>query len=70
MYAEEIVSKIEYFCKSKLQLSKSGFISLMEVSKKQFLTQILGKRWKLDLHSHQEASLMLSAVNLPGGVQV
>ena len=32
--------------------------------------QIVGKRWKLDLHSLQEASLMLSAVNLPGGVQV
>lgn len=32
--------------------------------------QIVGKRWKLDLHSYQDASLMLSAVTLPGGVQV
>jgi exosome complex component RRP4 len=32
--------------------------------------QIAGKRWKVDLNSRQEASLLLSAVNLPGGVQV
>jgi len=31
--------------------------------------QIVGKRWKLELQSRQEASLQLSAVNLPGGVQ-
>ena len=30
----------------------------------------MGKRWKLDLHSYQDASLQLSAVHLPGGVQV
>jgi hypothetical protein len=32
--------------------------------------QVQGKRWKVDLNSRQEASLLLSAVNLPGGVQV
>lgn len=32
--------------------------------------QIAGKRWKIDLHSKQEAGLLISAVNLPGGVQV
>lgn len=34
------------------------------------LLQVQGKRWKVDLNSRQEASLLLSAVNLPGGVQV
>lgn len=34
------------------------------------LYQVQGKRWKVDLNSRQEASLLLSAVNLPGGVQV
>jgi hypothetical protein len=32
--------------------------------------QIAGKRWKVDLNSRQEAGLLISAVNLPGGVQV
>ena len=32
--------------------------------------QVQGKRWKVNLNSRQEASLLLSAVNLPGGVQV
>lgn len=32
--------------------------------------QIAGKRWKIDLNSRQEAGLLISAVNLPGGVQV
>ena len=32
--------------------------------------QIAGKRWKIDLKSRQEAGLLLSAVNLPGGIQV
>ncbi len=31
--------------------------------------QIAGKRWKVDLQSQQQGSLLLSAVNLPGGVQ-
>ncbi len=31
--------------------------------------QVAGKRWKVDLSSSQEAGLLLSAVNLPGGVQ-
>ncbi|KAF6260367.1 hypothetical protein COO60DRAFT_900607 [Scenedesmus sp. NREL 46B-D3] len=31
--------------------------------------QIAGKRWKVDLNSRQEAGLLISAVNLPGGVQ-
>ena len=34
------------------------------------LAQVVATRWKLDLQSRQEATLMLSAVNLPGGVQV
>ena len=33
-------------------------------------TQVAGKRWKLDINARQEALLMLSAVTLPGGVQV
>lgn len=32
--------------------------------------QVAGKRWVLDLNARQEASLQLSSVNLPGGVQV
>lgn len=31
--------------------------------------QVAGKRWRVDLGSRGEASLLLSAVNLPGGVQ-
>ncbi|WIA09572.1 hypothetical protein OEZ85_008964 [Tetradesmus obliquus] len=33
------------------------------------VTEIAGKRWKVDLNSRQEAGLLISAVNLPGGVQ-
>lgn len=33
------------------------------------VVEIVGKKWKLELQSRQEASLQLSAVNLPGGVQ-
>jgi len=32
--------------------------------------QVANKRWRIDLRSRQAAALMLSAVNLPGGVQV
>lgn len=32
-------------------------------------TQVAGKRWRVDLGSKGEAVLLLSAVNLPGGVQ-
>ena len=32
--------------------------------------QIAAKRWRIDLKAAQQAQLMLSAVNLPGGVQV
>jgi exosome complex component RRP4 len=28
------------------------------------------KRWKVDIKGRQEAILMLSSINLPGGVQV
>ena len=31
--------------------------------------QVAGKRWRVDLGSKGEATLLLSAVNLPGGVQ-
>jgi len=34
------------------------------------LLQISQKRWKVDTNSRQDSVLMLSAVNLPGGVQV
>ncbi|GBG80770.1 hypothetical protein CBR_g31324 [Chara braunii] len=34
------------------------------------VTKIAQKRWRVDVYSRQHASLMLSAVNLPGGVQV
>lgn len=33
------------------------------------VTEIAGKRWKLDVNSRQDAILQLSAVNLPGGIQ-
>ncbi|KAI8466986.1 MAG: hypothetical protein J3K34DRAFT_460633 [Monoraphidium minutum] len=33
------------------------------------IMEIAGKRWKVDLQSQQQGSLLLSAVNLPGGVQ-
>ena len=32
--------------------------------------QVDQNRWKLDINSHQDGILMLSAVNLPGGAQV
>ena len=34
------------------------------------LPQIAGKRWKVDLNARRDAALLLSAVNLPGGIQV
>jgi exosome complex component RRP4 len=33
------------------------------------VTEIAGKRWKLDVNARQDAILQLSAVHLPGGVQ-
>ena len=33
------------------------------------ISEISGKRWKVDLNTWSEAILHLSAVNLPGGVQ-
>lgn len=33
------------------------------------VTEVAVKRWKVDLKSRQEAGLLLSAVNLPGGIQ-
>ena len=32
--------------------------------------QVANKRWKVSLGAKQDAALQLSAVNLPGGVQV
>ena len=34
------------------------------------ITEVQPKRWKVDAGSRQDAVLMLSSVNLPGGVQV
>ena len=34
------------------------------------VTDVAGKRWKVDVAAQQAAILMLSAVNLPGGIQV
>ena len=31
--------------------------------------QVAGKRWIVDLNARQDATLQLSSVNLPGGVQ-
>lgn len=33
------------------------------------ISEVAVKRWKVDLKSRQEAGLLLSAVNLPGGIQ-
>jgi exosome complex component RRP4 len=33
------------------------------------ITAVESKRWKTDIRTHKEAVLMLSSVNLPGGVQ-
>lgn len=33
------------------------------------VTEIAGKRWKVDLNARRDAALLLSAVNLPGGIQ-
>lgn len=33
------------------------------------IVEVAGKRWKVDVGGTQEAHLMLSAVNLPGGIQ-
>ena len=34
------------------------------------VNQVQPRRWKVDANSRQDAVLMLSSVNLPGGVQV
>ena len=34
------------------------------------ITDVQPRRWKVDVNSRQDAILMLSSVNLPGGVQV
>jgi len=34
------------------------------------ITEVAARRWKVDANSRQDAVLMLSSVNLPGGVQV
>ena len=34
------------------------------------VAQVQPRRWKVDANSRQDAVLMLSSVNLPGGVQV
>jgi exosome complex component RRP4 len=41
----------------------------MHARTRAFYNQLAGKRWKVDLASRHEASLLLSAVNLPGGIQ-
>ncbi|KAF0490126.1 Exosome complex component RRP4 [Gigaspora margarita] len=33
------------------------------------ITEVTNKRWKVDINSRQDAVLLLSAINLPGGVQ-
>lgn len=33
------------------------------------IAQVASKRWKLEVNSRQEASLLLSAVDLPGATQ-
>ncbi|CAG8662967.1 11697_t:CDS:2 [Acaulospora morrowiae] len=33
------------------------------------ITEVSNKRWKVDINSRQDAVLLLSAINLPGGVQ-
>ncbi|KAL3701027.1 hypothetical protein R1sor_019049 [Riccia sorocarpa] len=33
------------------------------------ITEVAPKRWKVDVNSRQDAQLLLSAVNLPGGIQ-
>jgi len=33
------------------------------------IVEVADKRWRVDVHSRQHAILMLSAINLPGGVQ-
>ncbi|KAJ3206269.1 exosome non-catalytic core subunit rrp4 [Clydaea vesicula] len=33
------------------------------------ITEVQQKRWKVDLNARQDATLLLSSVNLPGGVQ-
>lgn len=33
------------------------------------ITEVAMKRWKVDVSSKQDAMLLLSSVNLPGGVQ-
>ncbi|KAL0955158.1 hypothetical protein HGRIS_004067 [Hohenbuehelia grisea] len=33
------------------------------------ITEVQPRRWKVDAHSRQDAVLMLSSVNLPGGIQ-
>ena len=34
------------------------------------ITEVAQKRWKVDVSARQDAILMLSSINLPGGVQV
>lgn len=60
----ERVNKLVYVRPLKSRYSaETGDVVVGRVS------EILGKKWKVDLNSRQEAGLLLSAVNLPGGVQ-
>jgi exosome complex component RRP4 len=34
------------------------------------IVEVGASRWRVDVHARQDAVLMLSSVNLPGGVQV
>ena len=34
------------------------------------ITELSAKKWKVDINARQDAILLLSSVNLPGGVQV
>ena len=45
--------------------SSSWFLKISEC-----VSQVQARRWKVDANSRQDAVLMLSSVNLPGGVQV
>lgn len=50
--------------------ARGGALSYGGASSDDSRVQVAGKRWKLDIDSRQDAALMLSAVALPGNVQV
>ena len=61
-----VVGRITEVCVCDLSVS----LGLLVRQSNAHFAQVQPRRWKVDANSRQDAVLMLSSVNLPGGVQV